>query len=268
MAAPVIALLTDFGDRDTYVGELKGAILTVNPTATIVDITHHVPPQDVHAGAFLLGNAVPAFPVGTVFVAVVDPGVGSDRRPLLVETPRATFVGPDNGLFTRAIWPGDAADAPTLSPVPAPVRAFHLTNPAYWRDHVSNTFHGRDVFAPAAAHNTNGVPGSELGNPVTSLWRLPFPTPKLEGGAVTGEVVYVDGYGNLITNIPASMLPPAATVEIAGHRVEGLSAHYDQGRLLVAMVGSHETLEIAVPGGNAAKTLGVGRGMEVRVRRG
>ena len=269
MAAPVIALLTDFGHRDTYVGELKGAILTVNPTATIVDITHHVPPQDVRAGAFLLGNAVPAFPTGTVFVAVVDPGVGSDRRPVLVETPRGAFIGPDNGLFTRVLWPGDSVSEPALSSVLANVRAFHLTNPAYWRDHVSNTFHGRDVFAPAAAHYASGVPAAELGNPATSLWRLPFPLPKLEGATVTGEVVYVDHYGNLVTNIPAGMLPPApAVVEIAARRIEGLSAHYDQGRVLVALVGSHETLEIAVPGGNAAKTLGMGRGMEVRVRRG
>lgn len=265
MAAPVIALLTDFGDRDTYVGELKGAVLTVNPTATIVDITHHVPPQDVHAGAFLLGNAAPAFPTGTVFVAVVDPGVGSDRRPLLVETPHGAFVGPDNGLFTRVLWPVDAVDAPTLSPVPNGVRAFHLTNPAYWRGHVSNTFHGRDVFAPAAAHYASGVPAAELGNPATSLWRLPFPTPKLEGVAVTGEVVYVDGYGNLVTNIPAIMLPVPVVVEIAARRIEGLSAHYDPARPLVAIVGSHDTLEIAKPGGSAAEALGVGRGIAVSV---
>lgn len=268
MAAPVIALLTDFGDRDTYVGELKGAILTVNPTATIVDITHHVPPQDVHAGAFLLGNAAPAFPVGTVFVAVVDPGVGSDRRPLLVETPRAAFIGPDNGLLTRVLWPGETVGAPALSPTPAAVRAFHLTNPAYWRDHVSNTFHGRDVFAPAAAHYASGVPAAELGNPATSLWRLPFPLPKLEGAAITGEVVYVDHYGNLVTNIPAGMLPPVVVVGVAGHRIDGLSTHYDPSRPLVAIVGSHNTLEIAKPGGSAADAINVGRGEQVRVTTG
>ena len=265
MAAPVIALLTDFGVRDTYVGELKGAVLTVNPAATIVDITHHVPPQDVHAGAFLLGVAADAFPEGTVFVAVVDPGVGSERRPLLVETPRAAFVGPDNGLLSRVVWPDDAVGAPALSPVPAGVRAWRLTNPAYWRQRVSNTFHGRDLFAPAAAHYAAGVPAATLGEPVTSLWRLPFPTPTLQSGVVTGEVVYVDGYGNLVTNIPAGMLPSGAVVEIAGRRIEGLSVHYDTARTLVALGGSHDTLEIAAPGGNAAEVLGVSRGAQVRV---
>ena len=262
MAAPVIALLTDFGLRDTYVGELKGAILTVNPAAIIVDITHDVPPQDVYAGAFLLGNAAPAFPRGSVYVAVVDPGVGSDRRPVLVETPLATLVGPDNGLFTRIIWPDadDTPPTPTLATLPPTVRAWHLTNPAYRRQHVSNTFHGRDVFAPAAAHYAAGVPASSMGDPATSLWRLPVPLPKLEAGAITGEVVHVDHYGNLVTNIPASMLPPAVKVEIANHRIESLSAHYDTTRPLVAIVGSHNTLEIAKPGGNAAEELRRERG--------
>ncbi len=267
MAAPVIALLTDFGLRDTYVGELKGAILTANPAATLIDITHDVPPQDVHAGAFLLGAAVPAFPPGTVLVAVVDPGVGGDRRPILVETPHATLVGPDNGLFTRIIWP-DAVGTPptpTLTTLPPTVRAWHLTNPAYRRQHVSNTFHGRDVFAPAAAHYAAGVPAMAMGNPATTLWRLPVPLPKLEAGAITGEVAYIDHYGNLVTNIPATILPTIAAVELANHRIENLSAHYDTTRPLVAIVGSHDTLEIAKPGGNAAKELGVTQGETVRV---
>ena len=210
MAAPVIALLTDFGLADTYAGELKGAVLTVNPDATIVDITHHVPPQDVHAGAFMLGNAVAAFPEGTVFIAVVDPGVGSERRPILVETPRGTFVGPDNGLFTRVVWPdaGDGPSAPAHSPLPPGVRGWRLTNPAYWRERVSNTFHGRDVFAPAAAHYASGVPAEALGERVDDIRRLPVSQPAAKDGVVTGEVVYVDHYGNLVTNIPASMLPP------------------------------------------------------------
>ncbi|MCY4624769.1 MAG: SAM-dependent chlorinase/fluorinase [Chloroflexi bacterium] len=267
MAAPVIALLTDFGLHDTYVGELKGAILTVNPVVIIVDITHDVPPQDIQAGAYLLANAAPAFPAGTVYVAVVDPGVGSDRRPILVETPQGAFIGPDNGLFTRIIWPDadDTPSTPTLAPLPPTVRAWHLTNPAYRRAHVTNTFHGRDIFAPAAAYYAAGVPASQLGDPATSLWRLSFPLPKLEAGAVTGEVIHVDHYGNLVTNIHASMLPPVATVEIATHRIEGLSAHYDTTRPLVAIVGSQDTLEIAKPEGSAAQALGIGRGELVRV---
>ncbi|MDE2803425.1 MAG: SAM-dependent chlorinase/fluorinase [Chloroflexota bacterium] len=267
MAAPVIALLTDFGLIDTYVGELKGAVLTVNSDTTIVDITHHVPPQGVDAGAFLLGNAADAFPSGTVFIAVVDPGVGSERRPLLVETPRAAFVGPDNGLFTRVVWPGtvDGPATPVLASLPPGVRAWRLTNPAYWREHVSNTFHGRDVFAPVAAHYASGVAAGTLGERVDAIWRLPVPQPVAKDGVVTGEVVYVDHYGNLVTNIPASMLQPGAVVEVAGERIEGLSAHYDTGRAFVAIVGSHHTLEVAVPGGSAAETLGVGRGALMRV---
>ena len=268
MAAPVIALLTDFGLRDTYVGELKGAILTANPAAIIVDITHNIPPQDIHAGAFLLGNAAPAFPTGTVFIAVVDPGVGSDRRPILVETPQGTFVGPDNGLFTRIIWPDadDTPPTPTLATLPPTVRAWHLTNPAYRRQHVSNTFHGRDVFAPAAAHHAAGVPASSMGNPATSLWRLPVPLPKLEAGAITGEVIYIDHYGNLVTNIPANMLPPdAVVVMVASRRIHGVSKHYDTSHQLVAIVGSHHMLEVAKPGGSAANALGVWVGTRVRV---
>ena len=194
-------------------------------------------------------------------MAVVDPGVGSDRRPVLVETSRYAFIGPDNGLFTRVVWPDDAnwPRWPVLSsPCRTGVRAHCLTNPAYWRDHVSNTFHGRDVFAPAAAHYAAGVPADALGDPATSLLRLPFPMPTLDAGVVTGEVVYVDHYGNLVTNIPAGMLPPDAAVEISGFRIEGLSAHYDTAKSLVALVGSHDTLEIARPGGNAAGALGVG----------
>ena len=268
MAAPVIALLTDFGVRDTYVGELKGAVLSINPSATIVDITHHIPPQDVRAGAFMLGNAVAAFPVGTVFVAVVDPGVGSERRPVLVETPQGAFVAPDNGLLSRVIWLDEHHAAPSSSassPLPPGVKAWHLTNPANWREVVSNTFHGRDVFAPAAAHYAAGVPASAMGEPATDLWRLLFPRPKLQEGVVTGEVVYMDHYGNLVTNISAHMLPPEALVEIAGQRIAGLSRHYDAAKPLVAMVGSHDTLEIAKPGGSAAEALGVERGATVRV---
>ena len=268
MAAPVIALLTDFGVRDTYVGEVKGAVLSINPSVTIVDITHHIPPQDVRVGAFLLGNAVAAFPAGTVFVAVVDPGVGSERRPMLVETPQGAFVAPDNGLLSRVIWLDERHAAPSSSgssPLPLGVKAWRLTNPAYWRESVSNTFHGRDVFAPAAAHFAAGVPASAMGEPATDLWRLPFPQPKLQAGAVSGEVVYTDHYGNLVTNIPAHMLPPEAVVEIAGQRIAGLSSHYDAAKPLVAMVGSHDTLEIARPGGSAAEALGVEQGATVRV---
>ena len=186
MAAPVIALLTDFGVRDTYVGELKGALLSINPSATIVDITHNIPPQDVRVGAFLLGNAVASFPAGTVFIAVVDPGVGSDRRPMLVETPQGAFVGPDNGLLSRVIWLDEPDPAPSSSasaPLPSGVKAWRLTNPAYWRESVSNTFHGRDVFAPAAAHYAAGVPASAMGEPATNLWRLPFPQPRAARGS-------------------------------------------------------------------------------------
>ena len=269
MAGPVIALLTDFGSRDTYVAEVKGAILTINPTATLVDITHEVPPQDINAGGFLLANAVGAFPPGTVYVAVVDPGVGTARRPLIVETPGGSYVGPDNGLFSRVIWgdqpDGDDGDLVQMAYLPPNVKAYCLKLPSYWRDIVSDTFHGRDIFGPVAAHRSLGVEAAAMGDQVHELWRVPSPSVSERGGALIGQVVYVDTYGNLVTNIPARRLPKHPIVEVAGHVIQGLSASYEAEKSLVALVGSHDYLEIAKPLGSAAQDLHLGQGARVQV---
>ena len=182
MAGRVITLLTDFGGVGGYPAEVKGAILGVNPSATIVDVTHDVPPHDVASGAFLLWSVARTFPPGTIHVAVVDPGVGGERVPLLLVTPDAAFVGPDNGLFTLLLGDdsGEATGRPFedryRAPLPPWARAYRLTEPSFWRLPVSNTFHGRDVFGPVAAHLSMGVPPESMGPSVESVERLVMPS--------------------------------------------------------------------------------------------
>ena len=273
MAGGVLTLLTDFGASDAYVAAVKGVVLGINPDVTIVDITHDVAPQDVRAAAFLLATAAPYFPRGTVHVAVVDPGVGTERRPLLVLTPDAAYVGPDNGIFSSVLGLhvpfGDDGPASGDAPLPPGVRAFHLTNPRYWREPVSRTFHGRDVFGPVAAHLTLGVRPEQLGEPVEPIRRLALPTLRREAGGLVGSVVHVDRFGNLVTNIPEADVDGLRTVSIAGRTIVGLSETYASGGdALIALVGSHGTLEIAVRDGSAAAALGVGAGERVVVAMG
>lgn len=252
----VITLLTDFGTRDAYVAAMKGVILGICPEATIVDVTHEVPPQDVRAGAFLLAEAAPYFPEGTIHVAVVDPGVGSARRPIAAETARAHLVGPDNGIFQRFL-----RSAPLC-------RAVEIANPHYRRPDVSSTFHGRDLFAPAAAHLARGVDLSELGPPVHTLAELELPRPRQAPGLVEGEVIHVDRFGNLITNLESRDLGAVRAVEVPGAFLSGLSRTYadvEPGALL-ALIGSGGLLEISVRDGSAAAALGAGRGARVAVR--
>lgn len=274
MPGRLLTLLTDFGTSDAYVAAVKGVVLGINPDLTTVDITHDVAPQDVPAAAFLLGAAAPYFPRGTVHVAVVDPGVGTERRPLLVTTPDAAYVGPDNGIFSSVLAPRAASDAePSASgeaALPPGVRAFHLTNARYWRHPVSRTFHARDVFGPVAAHLTLGVRPEELGEPVESIRWLALPTLRREQGGLAGQVVHVDRFGNLVTNIPAEQVAGRlGTVSIAGRTIVGLSETYaSAGGDIMALVGSHATIEIAVRNGSAAAVLGVGVGERVVVATG
>ena len=268
MPGRLLTLLTDFGTSDAYVAAVKGVVLGINPGLSIIDITHDVAPQDVPAACFLLGAAAPYFPRGTVHVAVVDPGVGTERRPLLVLTPDAAYVGPDNGIFSSVLEPyaasGDERASNGEGPVPPGVRAFRLTNPRYWRQPVSRTFHARDVFGPVAAHLTLGVRPEELGEPVESIRWLAPATLRREEGGLAGQVVHVDRFGNLITNIPEDAAGRLRTVSIAGRTVVGLSATYaSAGDGLMALVGSYGTIEIAVRNGSAAAALGVGVGERV-----
>jgi S-adenosylmethionine hydrolase len=273
MTNPVITLTTDFGLEDPYVAAMKGAILTVNPGATIVDISHAVRPQAIVQGAFLLASAWPYFPPGSIHVGVVDPGVGTERRALAVRTPAATFVGPDNGLLSAAL-PDEVRESARAHEQPAPVRlpAGHrgvcLTNEAYFRQPVSTTFHGRDIFGPVAAHISLGVPLEELGSPIEELLALPpFRAQRQPDGSLMGRVIHIDAFGNLVTDVRGEDLPAGRpTVEVAGHRIRELSLTYQKGAEILAVIGSSGYLEIAAPGASAAGLLGATLGMTVLVR--
>ena len=271
MPGRLLTFLTDFGTSDAYVAAVKGVVLGVNPYLTIVDITHDVAPQDVPAAAFLLGAAAPYFPEGTVHLAVVDPGVGTERRPLLVLTPEAAYVGPDNGIFSSVLARHVASESERSSsadvPLPPDVQGFHLTNPRYWRQPVSRTFHARDIFGPVAAHLTLGVTPDELGEPVESIRWLALPTVRREEGSLSGHVVHVDRFGNLVTNVPEDEVTGhLRTVSIAGRTIAGLSETYASGGDdLMALVGSYGTVEVALRNGSAAAALGVGVGERVAV---
>ena len=250
----LVSLLTDFGLQDTYVGQMKAGLLTVAPTASLVDLTHAVPPQDVQAGAFLLAQGVEVFPAGSVHLAVVDPGVGSARRAVAARSGRGDlFVGPDNGLLV-----------PALDRLGGAVAVVELREPAFWRQaNPSSTFHGRDIFAPVAGHLANGVPLDRLG-PAVDLLR-PFELARPRG--LEGEVVYVDAYGNLVTNLAATSLPERYVV-LLDQRVIEPKPYYQAAQRgeLLALVGSSGLLEIAARDASAAAALGAGRGALVQVR--
>jgi S-adenosylmethionine hydrolase len=257
----LITLTTDFGLVDPWVGIMKGVLATRAPETRVIDVTHGIPPQNVLAGALVLRSAVPFFPPATIHLAVVDPGVGSERRPICVETAREILVGPDNGLLSLA-----AAGAP-------PVRAYHLKEGRFFPSPRSSTFHGRDVFAPVAAALATGTRPAELGPEIRDMRILQVPEPRREVGAIRGQVIYVDHFGNLITNVPQSLLAnfpaEASSISIRGIRVAvaGISPSYaavSPGQP-VAVVNSWNHLEIAVRDGSAAAVLGAGVGDEVVV---
>jgi hypothetical protein len=257
----LITLTTDFGLSDPFVGIMKGVLLSICPSARLVDLTHEVPPQDILAGGLALEAATPFFPPGTVHLAVVDPGVGSARRAIAVRAGGYYLVGPDNGLFTFAL---EGAGWTAVS----------VTAPEYRLAEVSRTFHGRDVFAPAAAYLAAGVPLERLGPPVSDPERLRRPGWRLEGGELVGEVLAADRFGNLITSIPAARLaeipgPGGVALEVAGRRLRGPVGAYAEGGdgEPAVIVGSTGRLEIFVRAGSARDHLGAGRGAIVRVRR-
>jgi S-adenosylmethionine hydrolase len=256
MSDAIITLTTDFGTTSPYVAAMKGVILSLNPSARLVDLSHAIPPQDVRHAAFFLAGALPYFPPRTIHVVVVDPGVGTERAALCVELGTQRVVAPDNGCWTLA-----AKATHALHPTPV----VRLTQPRYWRSHVSSTFHGRDVFAPVAGHLSVGVQPAELGEPTSEWVSLDELQPSVVGDEVRGEVVFVDGFGNLLTNIP----PDAGTVMIGGVEVSGRVRTYDEAppTTLVALTSSFGLLEIAEVRGNAAQRLGVRVGTPVVLRR-
>ena len=262
MARPVIALLTDFGTRDHYAGTLKGVALAICPDVTMVDVTHDVPPHDVLAGALELAACYRYFPAGTIFLVVVDPGVGSARRGIAAESGDYKFVAPDNGVLTLVFEEL------------APRRVVELTERRYARPTVSRTFEGRDRFAPAAAWLAKGIELSALGRPAGAVQRLPWPRPDVAPERIVGEVVKVDRFGNLITNIDRRMFDRFAAdargaleIHVGPHQVLKLVSTYADAAPgeLCALFGSSEHLEFASNGASLAASLDLGRGTPVHI---
>ena len=273
MPAPIITLTTDFGLSDPYAASLKGVILSVNPDATIVDIAHSLRPQRIDQGAFILASAWPYFPPGTIHVAVVDPGVGTERRAIALATPAGAFVGPDNGILSAALADQTrerAGRGPSPVPLPPGTAAHLLTNDRFHRSPVSATFHGRDIFAPVAAHLSLGIPLDELGPETPEIVALPpFRAAPQPDGSLAGRVIHIDRFGNLVTDVRAEQLPKAPVlVEIRRRRIEGLSPTYGHKRGLQAVIGSTGFLEIALREGNAARELRADIGEPIIVRGG
>lgn len=253
----IITLTTDFGLADGYVGQMIGVILGIYPTARVVDISHAVPPQAVAVGGLLLAAAAGAFPAGTIHVLVVDPTVGTARAGLVATVGAAWFVGPDNGG-----WSALARDAEARS---EPVRAWRLAEPGFWRAPVSATFHGRDVFAPVAAHLAAGVAPERFGPALAEPLRLPMPTVEAMAGQVLGHVIHIDRFGNAITDLtPADLpaLPLACRVTCGRFAVKAIAHTYASvaPSAPVSLFGSFGALELAVRDGDAATRYGLARG--------
>lgn len=260
-SSPIITLTTDFGTSDTYVGIMKGVILSINPNAQVVDLTHAVPPQDIYEAAFSIYSAHRYFPKGTIHIIVVDPGVGSDRRALVCQTENAFFVCPDNGVLSYLLQSVEHE-------AEQPVDTVEIENKAYYLQEVSNTFHGRDIFAPVAAHLSLGVPLGDIGPPVQTLVQLPIPKIDISGDTLIGQIVKIDRFGNLITNISKSVFEAFLNGDVkyeirAGNAIlNRLSSAYADAEIgePLAIIGSTALLEVAVNGGNAAKQFGLKRG--------
>lgn len=271
--APIITLTTDFGLNDSYVAEMKGVLLGLNPRAVIVDVSHGVRPQRLRQAVFITRAAWPAFPPGATHVVVVDPGVGSQRRAIALATRNGVFLGPDNGVLSAAL-PDEAlppaAQGLASIALPTSCRGFAITNERLLRHPISATFHGRDVFAPAAGHLSLGLSPEELGEPVDSI--LAFPalraTHHQQDGSLQAQVVHIDSFGNVVTDARGDDLPATSfTVELAGRSIPGPAGAYAEARELAALVGSSGYLEVAAPNASAAKILGVDIDDAVLVRR-
>jgi S-adenosyl-L-methionine hydrolase (adenosine-forming) len=247
----VITLLTDFGEQDGYVGIMKGVIWGIAPQAQIADLTHTIAPQDILEGALTLARCVPFFPPGTVHVAVVDPGVGTRRRPIAIRLGEQMFVGPDNGLATLLIEKAQAAGQS--------VACVHLDQPAYWLAQVSASFHGRDIFAPVGAHLASGVPLQKVGSLIHDPLRLAIPQPEPTAQGWLGQIVHIDHFGNCATNLGEAQLArrQPVTVRIKGQELHGMVQSFGERQTgeLVAMLDSDGRLAVAVVNGSAAHLL-------------
>jgi len=262
LARPIVTLTTDYGTNDHLVGVMKGVLLTINPDVTVVDLTHGVLAHDILDGALAIGQAFKYFPPKTIHVVVVDPGVGTERRPILVASDQHYFVAPDNGVLSSVY---DQTEA---------LHVWHIVAEHYFRQPVSKTFHGRDIFAPVAAWLSKSWQTSAFGEAITDFTRFAIPRPKTTGNTIRGVVLRVDQFGNLVTNLRIEDVPASAdgkytikagsavVTKIVGTFAEGASGE------AVGVVGSSGYLEICVNKTNAARTLGIGRGTEVTVELG
>ncbi len=255
----LITLTTDFGTKDGNVGVMIGVIQGINPQARIVDISHEIEPQNILQAAFILQRACPYFPQGTVHLVVVDPGVGSERRAIILQTEEALFVAPDNGVLTYLLERAGRSR-----------QIIHLTNSRYWLPQVSAVFHGRDIFAPVAAHLSLGVPPSAFGEEVEDPVLIPLPKVEREEGRLRGKVVHIDRFGNLLTNIYGPELiglGGEVRVRVGGREIARLSSTYADGQPgeIIAYIDSGQELAVAVVDGSARERLGVQVGDEIEV---
>ena len=256
---PIITLLTDYGCQDYFVGAIKGVVLSINPDVRIVDITHEIPPQDIHAAAFNLFAVYKSFPLATIHLAVVDPGVGSARRPILVECAGQFFVGPDNGVFS---W---------ICEREGKWRAFHLTNENFFKHPVSATFHGRDIFAPIAAALSNGVAPAAFGPPIHDVVQLESLIPKTTAdGTIEATIIHIDRFGNCITNLTSEHLgekPISAKLIVNDREIRSFRRFFaeqsDEDNELFCLIGSAGFVEIAAQNSAAAGILNARRGQRV-----
>ncbi|MFN2152985.1 MAG: S-adenosyl-l-methionine hydroxide adenosyltransferase family protein [Anaerolineales bacterium] len=257
----VLSITTDFGLTNGFVGVMKGVIYDIAPDVKIVDISHLISAQNVLEGAYAMWRAVPFFPDGSVHVGVVDPGVGTVRRPIGARLGDQYFIAPDNGLLTPLILAAERNDRP--------IEFVHLDNPKYWLPKISNTFHGRDIFAPTGAYLAAGVPLKELGTPITDPILMDMPRPEKTKNGWLAHVTIIDIFGNLATDLPAEALEgqPDVLIRIHDHEIEGLIESYGHRKVgeLIALIDSEYHLEIAVVNGSAARTLGAQIGDVVEV---
>lgn len=263
MRSPIITLLTDFGLKDPYVASMKGVILKINPRCKLIDITHQVNPHDVQEGAFILANAYSTFPKGTIHLAVVDPGVGGARKPILLVTENYFFVGPDNGLFTFALQQEKMK------------LGVALTRPNFFLPRVSTTFHGRDIFAPVAAHLSLGIRPKAFGKNIDSWVELPFKKPRTKEGKLLGEIIHVDTFGNLVSNIDERSLfqfskDRSFVIRVGRRTIRSLKRRYGEGKNNepIALFGSGGFLEISIREDNAQKLLKVRRRDPIEIQLG
>ena len=262
----IITLTSDFGLTDAYTAAMKGVILRINPDVYLIDISHTINAQDISSAAFILSTVYRYFPNNTIHLVVVDPGVGTERRAIALKTPDAYFVAPDNGVLSYILQDYECEKG-RLS---VGLEAVHLTNTKYWLAPVSNTFHGRDIFAPVAAHLSLGVPFTEFGDNIDTISVIPVHKPRIGVGMVTGNIIHIDRFGNLITSIGIDLITGRSTdmtVRIGNCEIKGLSRNYSSGQELLALFGSSGRLEISQREGSASQYIGAQVGDEVSLHK-